>query len=83
MLPSRVLEESSTYRAIIEKGLVEGMLQQARRMLVRLGTLRLGKPSQPTLDAIATETNRERIELWIECLSEAISWDEALAVRGS
>lgn len=90
------IEESSTYQLIINRGLVrgreegreegrevgreEGVVSEARRLVLRLGTKRLGTPNQATVEAIMAITSLETLELLAERLLEAETWAELMAV---
>ena len=80
----RDMEESVTYQAIMRKGEVkgemkgrqEGAIEEARRMLLRFGTGRMGEPDAPTrarIDALAT---RDEIEALADRLLQVENWSE-------
>lgn len=91
VLGIRGIEESSTYQAIKEEGEAkgriegkaegeaEGRVEEARRILLRLGRLRFGAAADPTTVAwIDTLTDLERIESLIDHLISPASWQELL-----
>jgi hypothetical protein len=80
------MRESSTYQAILEEGREEGReqgrLDQARRLLIRLGTHRLGAPDAVTrfrLDQIGDLDTLERLS---DALFTATTWDDILQAGG-
>jgi predicted transposase YdaD len=82
----RAMEESDTYQAIIEKGeakgradgIAEGRAEEARRILLRLGTKVFGVPDAATKGSIATIVNPEQLEVLIERVPEVKTWRELL-----
>ena len=89
------MEESNTYQAIIEKGVeqgirqgiqqgaLQGRLEEARRLLLRAATRRLGTPSEATLAALNAETSIERMETLVDRAYEVETWDELLRGEGN
>jgi predicted transposase YdaD len=87
----RGIEESHGYQLILERGLARGLAEgeargraegeaaEARRLLLRLGTRKLGPPDRATADAIAALADRERLERMADRLLDASSWAEVLA----
>lgn len=77
---SMTLEESTTYQWILRKGVDKGVVEEARRIVVSLGTKRFGAPPTPAqvaaLDAVA---DRERLERAIERVYATAGWDELFA----
>jgi hypothetical protein len=75
------LEDSSTYRAILQEGRHEGRTAEARRWLLRYGTRRLGEPDAATLAILEAILDIDRLE----ALGEGIldfdiqDWDGLLA----
>jgi predicted transposase YdaD len=77
------MEESVTYRAIVEKGrkegLAEGSLAEARKMVLRLGEKRIGAPSarvQAALEALELP----KLEELLLRVNEVSSWEELLGM---
>jgi hypothetical protein len=74
---SRVMEgvsgmkESVTYQMILR--------EEARAILLRLGTKRFGPPTDPTRSALEAITSVEHLEQLNERLLDVESWDELLA----
>jgi predicted transposase YdaD len=81
------MKESSFYQMILEegraegkvKGIAKGEVDEARRILLRLGQKRLGPPDPPTIEKIEGVERVERIESMIEGLPDVASWEELLA----
>ena len=81
------MEESVTYQAILQRGeekgrregREEGRLVEARAILMRLGSLRFGPPSDDTQAYIEALNTPERLEQMTEKLLKVESWDELLA----
>ena len=69
------MKESSTYQAIVE----EGRIEEARKLLLRLGSKQLGRPTVRTRTALAKITDLDRLEALIERLRSASSWHALLA----
>ena len=86
-----ILEESSTYQWILEKGLVKGEAigkekgevkgeaNEARKLVLRLGTKRFGPPSPAVGAALQAATDRERLERLAERTLDAVDWDDLIA----
>jgi predicted transposase YdaD len=79
----RSMKESSTYQAIVQEGrqegLVAGAVQEARKLLLRLGSKQLGRPSARTQAALAKIDDLDRLEALIERLETVESWQGLLA----
>jgi predicted transposase YdaD len=74
----RALKESTTYQAIIEEGEAIGRIQEARQILLRLGTRRFGNTT-PTIEAALNAVlSLEELERLLIRLLEVESWDELL-----
>ncbi len=73
------MKESTTYQAILQEGATEGAVQEARKLLVRLGTKRLGAPSARTQAALTKITDLGRLETLIDRLGTVESWHALLA----
>jgi hypothetical protein len=76
------MEESVTYQAIIRKGAAmgeaRGRAAEARRVLLRLGEKRFGRPAASVKAAVEAITDVERLEALIDQLLDAQSWQELL-----
>jgi predicted transposase YdaD len=83
----RNMKESSFYQMILAEGRAEGeakgeakgKVDEARRILLRLGEKRFGPPEPSTLELIEEIAEVERIESMIEGLPGVESWEELLA----
>jgi predicted transposase YdaD len=81
------MRESVTYQAILaegreegrEEGLELGRLEGERRLLLRIGERRFGRPDARTKRALARITDRERLERLGERIFEATTWQDLLA----
>jgi hypothetical protein len=78
------MQESVTYQAILRKGrsegLIEGRVNEAQRLLLRLGAKRFGEPSAPTLATLEAIQDIDRLEVLGERILDADlqSWDALL-----
>jgi predicted transposase YdaD len=72
------MRESDTYQAILEEGIVEGRLQYARAMLLRLGTRRWGPPAAATRQRLEAINDLGQVQSLIDRLLDAGGWDELL-----
>lgn len=76
-------EHSVTYQAIIERGVEQGRIKEARAAVLVVGRKRLGEPNPSVragLDAIADPAS---LEMLLDRAVTASSWDELLAGYGS
>jgi len=76
---SRALRESSTYQKILDEGRAEGRAEEARRILVRLGTRRLKRPDARTRAALNRIDDAERLERMAERVLDATTWADVLS----
>jgi hypothetical protein len=74
-LSIRGIEESVTYQAIVE----EGMLRAERAVLLQLGRKRFGPPIAMIEMAIYDIADYPRISRLVEALLDVTSWEEQLA----
>jgi len=76
------MKESDTCMAILEegeeKGLAKGAAQEARKILVRLGSRRFGVPVVQTQTALEAIDSVERLEQLIDRIPDVESWAELL-----
>jgi predicted transposase YdaD len=77
------MEESTTYQAIVRKGLAqgraEGALQEARKMLLRLGQTHFQTPPSTEIQARVTAMqDLEPLEQLLLQVTQVQSWDELL-----
>ncbi len=77
---SMLMEESTTYQAILEegreKGLSQGLSQGLRRILLRLGSKKFGTPTPSVATELQRVTELARLELLTDRILDATSWDE-------
>jgi predicted transposase YdaD len=78
------MKESVTYQAIVEegvlKGRLEGRLEEAKRILLRLGEKQFGKGAPATLRMqVESVQSLEKLENWTERLFQARSWEALVA----
>jgi hypothetical protein len=76
------MKESTTYQALVQEGLREGRalgaVLEARKLLLRLGSKKLGRPSARTQAALAKITDLGRLEALVERLETVESWHALL-----
>lgn len=56
------MKESTTYQAILQEGRIEGGIAEARRILIRQGTLRFGDPDATTVATLEAIHDIDRLE---------------------
>ena len=62
----------------IEQGIERGEQREARSVIRRLGTRRFGPPTSE-IETALEDANQERLEVLVDRLLEAESWEELLA----
>ncbi|MCY2968668.1 MAG: hypothetical protein NT069_34430, partial [Planctomycetota bacterium] len=77
----RSMTESVTYPAILKEGREAGREEEARRILLALGTKRFGKPSTKIRKVVAGMTEPAVIEDLATRMLDVKSWTELLAER--
>lgn len=79
------LQDSSTYQAILAEGRAEGeargRIAEARRLLIALGSEKLGAPSQPITTALDRIDDLQHLERLHHRLLTATTWSELLAAE--
>ncbi len=70
------MEESSTYRAIVRKGLEQGRAEGLRRALLLLGKRKFGPPDRTTQSAIDSLSDTDQLEELVLRSETAESWKE-------
>jgi hypothetical protein len=75
VLRIRGIEESSVYQGIFAKGRAE----EAREILLSLGQKNLGQPDQDVRVRVAAISDPDRLNLLIDRIFDATTWDELLA----
>ena len=83
VLGIRGLEESWVYQDILTKGLAQGELKEARKVLLSLGRKKLGQPDERVLARIEGLTDLEYLNRLINRILDASSWEELLAASES
>ena len=73
------MKESTFYQMILQEGEAKGRADEARAVLLRLGTLRSGQPDEEIQKSIEAIQDVETIELLLERLLKTESWKELLA----
>jgi hypothetical protein len=73
------MRDSSAYQAILEEGAERCQIEEARKLLLRWGTKRLGNPDAATEAALRAITDLDRLELLLDRLQQNVtSWAELL-----
>jgi predicted transposase YdaD len=72
------MEESSTYRAIVRKGLEQGRVEGTRHTLLLQGEAKFGPPDNATRAAIDGMSDLERLDELAVRLMSAASWQELI-----
>jgi hypothetical protein len=75
---SMLLEDSTTYQEILEKGLSKGRSQGERNLLLHLGTKKFGPPSAAIAAALQAIAEPARIEQLAERLLDAVDWEDLM-----
>jgi hypothetical protein len=70
-----ILEDSTTYQAIIRKGQVK----DAQSIILRQGAQRFGQTSEQTTSAIRSISDHDHLERIIDHILKAANWDDLLA----
>ncbi len=71
------MRESDTYMAILDEGRVE----QAKKLLLRLGKKSLGVPGETEEAVLAAITDLKRLERLHDHVFDVKTWQELLAIR--
>jgi hypothetical protein len=72
------MKESGTYQYILEEGAEKGRMEEARRILLLLGTKRFGTPDMQTQASLDAISSPDRLEQLISRAIEVESWQELL-----
>ena len=75
------MKESVTYQAIVEEGVEKGRLEEARQMLLDVGTERLGEASEEIAQAIGHIADLERLRRLRRRLLHVATWEEILSAK--
>jgi predicted transposase YdaD len=73
------MKESAMYQLILEEGRVEGELQEARRMLYRLGERRIGPLSAEIRAKVERISDLDRLHGLQDRVLEVSNWEELMA----
>ena len=77
------MEESTTYQEIIEQGVEKGRRLEARDVLLRWGTKRLGPPTPETKARIEAVSDIQQLENLTDLLDGSVKdWAELLRSLG-
>ncbi len=80
-----MMEESATYRAIIEKGVRKGRdlerIATDKRTLLRLGRRRFGEPDAATVAVIESIGDVQAVEQLLDRVIDVASWAELIEPR--
>jgi predicted transposase YdaD len=86
LLGIRGIEESSVYQGILKKGEAigeaKGAAKEARTILLRQGSKRLGPPDERIRQRIAAITEMDRLRGLLNRILDVPSWDEILRIEG-
>ena len=82
-----LMEESTTYQAILEEGhikghtqgLTQGRCEGLRSVILRQGTKRFGPPSALIAKDLQSQTDMGQLELLVERILDASCWDDLMA----
>ena len=72
------MRDSLTYQAILDEGRVEGRVEEARELLIELGTRRFGPPDARTSAALAAIGDHARLHALVARLFDATHWYDLL-----
>ena len=75
LMSRNVLELSSTYQALHQEAKAEGRADEARRLILRIGTCRLGVPTAERVVWLET-LDLEALEAIADYLTSVESWEE-------
>ncbi|WP_020471228.1 RpnC/YadD family protein [Zavarzinella formosa] len=74
-----LMEDSTTYQWILEKGVNQGISLGQKNMLLRLGAKRFGQPSPSIASTLNAITDSVRFERLGERILDVNTWEELLA----
>jgi Domain of unknown function (DUF4351) len=77
------MRDSTTYQAILKEGFQEGREEEARRLLLRQGTRKFGKPDAAIIAAIEAIHDIDRLESLTDRVVDATAGDWNDLLRGS
>jgi hypothetical protein len=73
------MHESDTYQAILEEGEEKGCLKEAKKLLLRLGSVRFGAPDETAQATLTGLNNLEQVEELTERVLHVESWQDLIA----
>ncbi len=88
---SDIMEESTYYQYIVSKGRAEGLVtgrnegviagraEEARKIIVKMGTVRFGPPDDMVIAVLSATASLDRLEMLAERILSATSWADLLA----
>ena len=76
---SMLMEESTTYQAILEEGRSKGLSQGLKSMILRQGTKRFGPPTALIADVLQRYAEIAGLEHLADRMLDASSWEDLLA----
>ncbi len=75
---SMLMEDSTTYQEILEKGMERGQLQASRNLILRMGTKRFGAPAPELAAVLGQIADLNRLEQLAERMLDATGWADLL-----
>jgi predicted transposase YdaD len=73
------MKESTTYQAILREGKAEGKIEEAKRLLLRMGRKKFGPPKAAINSKIEAIAELARLENLSDRILDATNWDELVA----
>ena len=74
------MEESTTYQAIVEEGLLKGAIQEAKKTLLHQGTKLFGSPGPKAAATLDTIDKLEKLDELLVRVLDVSSWEELLGL---
>ena len=74
----QAMKESTTYQGIVEEGREEGRIDEARKIILRQGKKKFGKPTAAIVTVIEGTDDLDRLERLSDRLLTASSWQDLL-----
>jgi hypothetical protein len=78
ILGIRGIEESSVYQGIFARGRAEGLVEEARKILLSLGRRKFGAPSEAVAAQLNEISDLDHLHGLTDRILDATSWDELL-----
>ena len=73
------MDDACTYRAIVNGRIVNGLTQGEKRILLRMGQKKFGRPDEVAFAALDRITESAVLEMLGERLLDVSTWQELLA----